>query len=67
MINDHTIHMAATDLYRAIYGDTDDDLLYVSRSSPTEPVHYVWRSGVKLGLAASVAHLTSLLANRATP
>jgi hypothetical protein len=56
--------MEAADLYRATYPDTRDYLLYVSRPSPSEPVRYVWTSGVKLGLAASAAHLSRLLAER---
>lgn len=38
-----------------------DELLYVSRPSPTSAVRYVWTSGVRLGLAASVQHLNDLL------
>lgn len=66
MISNHAIHMEATDLYRVIYGDMEDYLLYVSRPSPTERTRYVWTSGVKLGLAASTAHLSRLLAEKGT-
>jgi hypothetical protein len=62
MISAHAAHMEAAELYRATYPDVRDYLLYVSRPSPTERTRYVWTSGVRLGLTASVAHLARLLA-----
>jgi hypothetical protein len=65
-MNRHDAHIALAAQWRRLHPDSDDELLYIGRPV-NKTVRYVWRSGVKLGLAASTSHLLDLWAQDVTP